>query len=318
MALSAVIVGPGRIGRQHAKWLSAAGCELVGFVCASPSHLGQRAAELADVSGQVVPGFASLPELLSAVTPDLATVCTPAEHHAAPALMLIDHGIPTLIEKPLTWSDDLAAAVAEAEAVAALTEERGVLCGVNLQYTLAAAPYFAMVGPQPTPARVSVTLESRGRGAERTPAEVWTELGPHALSLALALVPGAEVESDSVSVRTAPRTARVQCQLRAPHGLVGANIEVGQRLTGDLVRRFGVDEALVDYAGRNNDAGRYRSYLSRGGVEQESVDWVEQSLCGFVAAVQSGADESPLPVALGLANLRVQAQVARWLEAVSD
>ena len=191
-------------------------------------------------------------------------------------------------------------------------------CGVNLQYSLAAEPYLALVGPQPTPERVSVTLESRGRGAERTPAEVWMELGPHALSLALALAPGARVDLASLRVESAPRTARVQCRLDAPHGPVQATIAVGQRPEGDLVRRFGVDDALVDYAGRNNDSGRYRTYLSREGVEQESVDWVERSLCGFVAAVQSGADESPLSVALGLENLRVQVQVARWLGASGE
>ncbi len=314
MATTAAIVGPGRIGRQHAKWLAAAGCELIGFVCGSPANAAQRSAELAEVTGQTVPAYGSLPELLSAVTPDLATVCTPAEQHAAPALLLLDQGIPTLIEKPLTWAADLGVALAEAEAIAALADERGVPCGVNLQYALAAEPYASLVGPQPTPERVSVTLESRGRGAERSPAEVWMELGPHAVSLALALVPRAEVVADSLSVSTAPRTARVACRLRAPHGLVEASIEVGQRLEGDLVRRFGVDDALVDYAGRNDSRGRYRCFLSREGVEQESVDWVERSLRGFAAAVQSGASESLLPVAHGLANLRTVVQVARWLE----
>lgn len=308
--LRVALIGPGKIGAHHAKWYAAAGCELVGFATSSPDTLATRATQLAAVAGQAGRGFTDVAAMLDTLAPDLVSVCSPPALHLSHARLALARGVATLCEKPLGWGADLDAVVAEAEALCDLADARGVLFGVNLQYALAAEAYRALVGDTGAVREVAVVLESRGSGAERTPEQVWTELGPHALSLVLTLAPGATPLLATLQCRTAPRTALVEFQLAGPDGPVRAVVETGQRLDGPLVRRFGVNGRLADYAGRNNAAGRYATFLSQGGICRESVDLMEQSLTRFVAARKTGVQEAPIPARMAATNLRLQAALA--------
>lgn len=307
--LRAAVIGAGRIGRHHAKWYARAGCEVAGFVTSSAESVSRRAAELAEECGVVGPGFASVEEMLEEVQPDLVSVCTPAEWHHAPARAALERGIPTLCEKPLTWHATPSVALAQAAELCDLADRAGVPLAVNLQYTACAAMYTELVGPIGRPKRCQVTLESRGRGAERTPSEVWMELGPHALSLAFALLPGARFDPDDVVVDLAPRSATACLGLRTATGRVETIVTVAQRLEGDLVRRFGVDERLVGYSGRNNDAGVYCTYLATGDVAREFPDLMQVSIERFVAAVR-GQGDVLVGGRAGLENLVAQVSVA--------
>lgn len=309
--LRAAVIGPGRIGRHHAKWYVRSGCELVGYVVSQAASLAARAAELVAECGASPQGFTDTVELLDTARPDLVSVCTPAEAHYAHAKAALERGVSVLCEKPVTWDSDPARALDQADELCELAASHGATLAVNLQYTLAAEPYAALVGSSARPRRCEVTLESRGKGAERTPAEVWMELGPHALSLAFALVPGGVLDASSVTAETAPRTAVARFVLQSPDGPVETSVTTGQRLEGDLVRRFGVNGLLVDYAGRNNEDGVYCTYLSRAGVEREYPDLMRASIERFVAAAAGGGVVVDGRVAR--ANLAAQLQVARGL-----
>jgi len=315
--LTAALIGPGRIGRHHAKWLAACGCELVGFACSSAEHLEPRAAELAETCGQTVPGFADVEAMLTTARPALVSVCSPAEEHLEHVAAALRAGCAVLCEKPLCWDSELDAAIDQAERLAALATQVGRPLGVNLQYTLAGDDYRALVGSRAAPRRVDVILESRGRGAERTPSEVWMELGPHALSLAQALAPGAAFEDGAWRAAGAPRTVVATGRLRRDGAAIAVRLETGQVMDGALRRRFGADEEMVDYSGRNNASGVYRTVLSGAAGERESEDWLQGSLRGFVAAVTSGV-RPPIEASAALGNLRAQVTVAKLLSAEGE
>jgi len=310
--LRAAVIGAGKIGRHHAKWYDRCGCELAGWSVSSAANLDVRAADLRAECAEIGRGYADFEALLDGVRPDLVSVCTPAEHHFAATRAALSRGIPVLCEKPLVWNDDAGRAQAEAEELVQLAAQQNVLLAVNLQYSYASQAYRDWFGAGSSNT-CDVVLESRGKGAERTPREVWMELGPHALSLVLALLPEHAPAMDSVAVETAPRTAVARLVMSGPGGDVTATVRCGQRLEGDLERRFGLGEQLVDYAGRNNAAGEYCCYLSRGGDEREYPDLMRTSIERFVAAV-GGAESAVVDGRTGLQNLAVQLQVGALIQ----
>lgn len=84
----------GHLGRHHARlYASLPGCRLVGIVDADPV----RAAEIASAHGtRVFPDVATLAREV-----DLASVATPTVAHEEPATVLMEAGVPVLIEKPI-------------------------------------------------------------------------------------------------------------------------------------------------------------------------------------------------------------------------
>jgi len=311
--LRAAVIGAGKIGRHHAKWYDRCGCELAGWSVSSAAHLEARAADLRAEVAEIGQGFDSYVALLDDLAPDLVSVCTPAEHHFEAAKAALSRGIHVLCEKPLVWSDEPSRAAAEASELVALAARQGVVLAVNLQYSYAAQAYREWCGAGPA-SRCEVVLESRGKGAERRPDEVWMELGPHALSLVLALLPEHRPALDSVAVETSPRTALARFELAGASGTVAATVRCGQRLEGELERRFGLDHRLVDYAGRNNAAGEYSCYLSRGAESREYPDLMRTSLERFVTAVATGSTAGLVDGVAGTSNLAVQLQVGKSIQ----
>lgn len=306
----AAVCGLGRIGRHHAKWYRHLGCELVGFTARSAERLAAGAADLSD--GGVVPGYLEWERLLDEQRPDLVSICTPAEAHAGPAAAAIERGIAVLCEKPLVWAERPEASLREADRLVRLAAERGVLLAVNLQYAYAAEPYLDLVGVEDRPERCEVVLESRGRGTEREPAEIWMELGPHAVSLVFALLPSGRMMLDTLRVEPVPRRVEVAFDLATAAGDVAVSLSCGQRPEGELVRRFGVNGRLVELAGRANAAGVYATYLRRGDEEREYPDLMSRSLARFIDAAGGGE-----PVATdgreAVSNLGVQWVIAEAL-----
>ncbi|NUP99555.1 MAG: Gfo/Idh/MocA family oxidoreductase [Armatimonadetes bacterium] len=307
-ALRAAVIGAGKIGRHHAKWYHRAGCTLVGYAVSSPESVATRATEMQVECPEVGVGYTDIGALLDEQRPDLVSVCTPAEHHYAAARLALERGVAVLCEKPLVWSVDPATARREAADLVALSEASSTPLAVNLQYTYAADSYRELVAPAAAPRRCEVVLESRGKGAERTPAEVWMELGPHALSLAFGLLPGYELDLASVTVETAPRTALAGFALDGPESRVQASVRCGQVMEGDLTRCFGLDGQLVDYAGRNNAAGDFCTYLKFAGLEHEYADLMRSSIERFVAALR-GESRRFVDGRAGLRNLEAQLAV---------
>lgn len=114
--LRAGLVGFGQMGRNHARVLqSLPGIELVGI--ADPVAVGSPALPGVPFVGDVAD--------LTALGIDMAVVSVPTVDHEAIATHLAEHGVHTLVEKPVT-PDVLAA-----ERLAAAFEAAGVICCVG-------------------------------------------------------------------------------------------------------------------------------------------------------------------------------------------
>jgi predicted dehydrogenase len=108
-ALGVGVVGLGFMGRRHARFISRLeGARLAG-VCDLDAALANEVA--AACGGRVYADAASL-----AGAPDVAAVivCTPEDHHVAPALAALTAGKPLLVEKPVAHSLDAARSIVAA------------------------------------------------------------------------------------------------------------------------------------------------------------------------------------------------------------
>ncbi len=104
------VVGAGDIGRRHMQAIRAAGsttlAAVVDPVLISPNH--------------DAPHFADIRSMLNDVVPDGIIIAAPNDQHVALAEVCIEHGIPTLVEKPISNS------IRSAYGLADLSEERNV------------------------------------------------------------------------------------------------------------------------------------------------------------------------------------------------
>jgi predicted dehydrogenase len=108
------VAGAGLIGRRHIEVIQqSTGAVLCGMVDPAPAS--------AELAGRLdVPLFASLGELLDKAKPDAVIVATPNTMHVPNGLECIAHGVPALVEKPISDS------VAEAERLVAASDSAKV------------------------------------------------------------------------------------------------------------------------------------------------------------------------------------------------
>jgi predicted dehydrogenase len=112
------VVGVGSLGQHHARIYSQLdGAELAGIFDVDQA----RAKEIASTHG--TRAFASLDELASSV--EAASLVVPTDKHHEIGTQLIDRGLHLLIEKPI------AATTAEAEALVAQAQKKGVILQVG-------------------------------------------------------------------------------------------------------------------------------------------------------------------------------------------
>lgn len=116
--LRAAVVGTGHLGRHHARNLgSIEGVELVGIVDPDEKR-GRAAAEMGKTAWFA--GAGALPSDL-----DLVSIAAPTPLHFAIASDFLSRGVACLVEKPMCATLD------EADRLAALADEHGVLCQVG-------------------------------------------------------------------------------------------------------------------------------------------------------------------------------------------
>lgn len=315
-ALRAAVIGASGIGKHHAKWFNALGCEVVGFAGTSPQSVAATAEVLRDLFGFSGRGYVGVEALLEAERPDLVAICSPPALHPQHFLSAVDAGCQILCEKPLVYDPRTAdeTLLHQADQMVVAADSAGLVAAINTQYVAAAEPYWELcstAGAGVSPAsfqRFYMRMDSRGGKAGASGAKIWIDLASHPLSLLMRLagqgqiVPGSEDCVQEAS-RVTARFAYAVGDRR-----IDAHIEVCNVPQGALVRRFGVDDVLVDYEGRNDEQGVYAAYLRLGDRELKTTDFVQTSISRFVQAVR-GTGEPLASVADGRDNLRMQLQL---------
>lgn len=120
-----VIIGVGSIGERHLRCFKATGRAEVGFVETNPTLRAAIAERYAIPPTNV---FDSLDAAIAGGSFTASLVATPAQLHVPMATRLVEAGLHTLIEKPLSTSFD------GLPKLRALVRERGVTAGVAYTY----------------------------------------------------------------------------------------------------------------------------------------------------------------------------------------
>lgn len=310
------IVGAGRIGRQHAKWLRMLGCELAGFLGSTPESVANTEAALESMLGVRVPGYTDFARLVAETRPHAVTVCSPHHWHCQHVLDSIEAGLPTFCEKPLAWDErkTYAEILADGRRMVDAARANGILLAMNAQYVAGMRPYLEWYeserGPLERPQRYEAVMQSRGRGGGAEFEEIWIDLGAHPLSLIVKWNPDVRLVPGSVHcvLRRKEVIAHFQCLSAVTGNVCDCHIRLGNVPEGALQRRFGVNGFLVDYEGRNDANGVFRAYLSHDGVEREYTDLLHSSIDHFIRAVR-GEAEPLISAEEAYRNLELQVQV---------
>lgn len=219
--MKAAVIGVGHLGKHHARILaSLPGVSLAGVVDINKD----RAAEIAREYNTTA--FADPREIAGL---ELAVIATPTESHAAIAAPLIDAGVHTLIEKPVTQT------LHEADTLIAAAKDKGVVLAVGHSErfnpaVVAARPYVN----DPRFIEVHRLGTQLGRSLD---IDVVLDLMIHDLDLILSMVPSEveSVEAVGVPVLT-PKVDIANARVRFKNGCI-ANL-TASRISKDQIRKI--------------------------------------------------------------------------------
>lgn len=280
--MRAVVVGVGHLGKHHARILaSLPGVTLAGVVDTDMARASQIAAE------RGTKAYAAVSDVPGKI--DVAVVAVPTESHARIAQGLLEGGVHTLVEKPITQT------VAEAEALIAAAKSRGVVLAVGHSErfnpaVLAARPHIK----DPRFIEVHRLGQMPGRSLD---IDVVLDLMIHDLDLILSLVPSEVegVEAVGVPVLT-PRIDIANARLRFANGCI-ANL-TASRISREPVRkiRFFQQDAYVsiDTAAREVEMWRLvpqpagAPTIGGGKLEVAGDEALKGELEDFLGAVRDG------------------------------
>jgi predicted dehydrogenase len=219
--VKAAVIGVGHLGKHHARILaSLPGVSLAGVVDLNRDRAAQIASQYNTQSFATAQDIGAL---------DLAVIAVPTESHAAIALPLIESGVHTLVEKPVTQT------VTEADALIAAAKRAGVVLAVG--HSERFNPAVAAARPYITDPRF-IEVHRLGTAPERSlDIDVVLDLMIHDLDLILSVVPGEieSVEAVGVPVLT-PRVDIANARLRFTNGCI-ANL-TASRISREAVRKI--------------------------------------------------------------------------------
>ena len=280
--MRAVVIGVGHLGKHHARILaSLPGVTLAGVVDTDAERASQVAAERGTTA------YADVREVPGKI--DLAVVSVPTESHASIAMGLIESGIHTLVEKPVTQT------LTEADALIAAAKARGVVLAVG--HSERFNPAVAAARPHlkdPRFIEVHRLGQLPGRSLD---IDVVLDLMIHDIDLILSLVPSevAGVEAVGVPVLT-PRIDIANARVRFANGCI-ANL-TASRISREPVRkiRFFQQDAYIsiDTAAREVEMWRLMPQptgppkIGGGKLEVAGDEALKGELEDFLSAVRDG------------------------------
>lgn len=315
-AIKAAVIGASGIGKHHAKWLAKLGCDVCAIVGSSAETAQAAADGLREMFGFSGAAYSDIGHMLEEQKPDLVNICTPPALHHTHVLKAAPHVRHVLCEKPLTWDEDkpLDQLLEEAQEITTACTGNGRIAAVNLQYAAAPAAYRALCSrlgiDTGAPQRFFMHMDSKPESNKYE--IIWRELAPHCLSVMVAFCGPGTLATDSISLEISYQQCRA-CFIYQP--VQGAAVEceiiTGNVPEGPLTRRFGINDYLADYTGRNNADGVFATYLSMQGDEAESDDFMYLSMAGLVAAVRGETGRPLVTMTEGLDNQRMQIEILK-------
>lgn len=330
--MKVAVIGASGIGKHHAKWFHLEGCEVVAFAGSSKPTVERTAQSLKDLFGFQGRGYVDPNRMIEETEPDIVAVASPPDLHFEHALAVLNAGVHLYCEKPLVWDEGKTESALQSEArqICETAEASLRTFGINTQYVAALPDYLAVCGfpaeVRPYPDSFYMKMESKGgntSNASRRAAggeiygrhhkDLWIDLASHPISLLMKWCPQGRVEESSVHFRLQETQCRCRFDFVSPTGTkTKVEIELGNLREGTPARRFGVDGHLVDYEGRNDANGVYRTYLKYGNHEITSEDFMRKTVRAYLQSIEDSSCSPLVTGAEGVRNLEIQLQLLRF------
>lgn len=314
--LKVAIIGASGIGKNHAGWFKGHGCDVCAFLGSTPQSVAHTQELLQQLIGFSGRGYHDLDALLQTERPSITCISTPPPFHYEQVMKSLAAGAHVLCEKPLVYDVSLlnSELIVQGQTLVREAAKRKRLLGTQMQYGVAVDKVLELAGVAPSEVReFSMEMETKNLRHGRDYEKIWIDLSPHPLSVLQKMAPDMAMDEDSIvcEVGQFETTARFNMhQTQKPNRKpIAAGVTV--RFNPDSpvpLRRFTINGCHVDYVGRKNEAGAFRTYLTANGSTLELPDFVDLLVGNFVDACHK---QKPLRVtgADGAQNVEWQLKI---------
>ncbi len=314
--LRVAILGASGIGKDHARWMTKNGGEVVAFLGTSEDSIERTRAHLAGSIGFAGEGYSDLGELLAKVQPQAAVIASPSPFHYAQAMQCLEAGVHVLCEKPLVYSPGRSKRenMDGAKELLRAAAKRELVLATQLQYGAATPIVCRLAGVSPLEVGdFAMEIETLNVKSPRDPKELWIELASHPLSVAQYLAgEGAQILKDSVQMSASQTGVTTEIFAR-----FGVQCEGGRLLMCRAIvrwfdkivdnrpprRRFSFNGRVVQYAGVKGEGNSYiAQYVAPDGYISHYPDPVDYLVGNFVRTCWK-EDDLILSAEQGVQNL---------------
>ena len=291
-SLRVAIIGASGIGQHHARWYHLAGCTVVSFAGTSAESCARTSERLREYFGFDGRAYVDVAEMLKTEEPEIVAVTSPYRMHYEHVIQALDAGAHVVCEKPMYWDEerDLDDILVRSREMADKAEATGRLLGVSAQYPAVVPSYKAFYeqirGPLGPVEKISMEMEVKGRKGPKRFEEIWIDVGPHPLSLVAGFLPEGRIDFGSARCRIEERSNEAGFQYVGNGSSCEVEINLRDIDEGSPIRRFGVNDFLVDWGGYADDDGVYRALLKHGGEEYHCNDFLHIFIEEFAKAAR--------------------------------
>ena len=310
--LTCAVIGASGIGKQHAKWYHMEGCRVAAFVGRTAESVAKTTETLKALFPFAGRGYCDVQEMLAKERPDIVSVCSPPDCHKEHVVAALGAGAHVFCEKPMVWRKGAGSAsmLDDADQMVKAAAEARRLLGLNTQYVAILPDYLNIYQKALGALRqinwIFMRMESKGAGGMKEHEDIWIDLASHPISLVLKWVPDGRLDEASARCVISRKDSVAQFDwVRPDGGRCSVRAELGNIREGTPVRRLGVNGLIVDYAGRNDTDGVFKTFLTVGNDVLKLDDLMRLAVRQFVQAVRTGG--APLVTAEeGRRNLEIQ------------
>jgi len=293
--LKCAVIGASGIGKQHAKWYHLEGCQVAAFVGRTPESVSKTTRTLKTLFPFEGRGYCDVQEMLKKERPDIVSVCSPPECHKEHVIAALAGGAHVFCEKPMAWRKgaDSASMLDDADQMIKAAASARRMLGLNTQYAAILPDYLNIYQKALGALRqinwIFMRMESKGAGGLKEYNDIWIDLASHPISLVLKWVPDGRLDETSARCVISRKDSVAQFDwVRPDGGRCSVRGELGNIREGTPVRRFGVNGLIVDYAGRNDTDGVFKTFLTVGNDVLKLDDLMRLAVRQYVQAVRTG------------------------------
>ncbi|MBS10116.1 MAG: hypothetical protein CME19_00755 [Gemmatimonadetes bacterium] len=318
------VIGASGIGQHHARWHALSGNNVVAFVGTSDASVARTRTRLTEYFGFSGTGYTSVSEMLDQARPEVVVVSSPYSAHKSHALEALSAGAHLLCEKPLVWDEhhSLNRILNDGRDVVKAVKSYGHLFCMTAQYPACLPMYRTLYervrGSFDAVESIHMEMEVRRRGDRKLYEANWIDVASHPLSLVIALFGQGRIVPDTAHCTVEEAECKASFAYEGELGSGHTSFTIRDIVDGAPMRRFGVNDFLVDWDGFADEDGIYRASLSHGDQTVSGDDFLHTLIQSFSASVAEGRTDVAAGPDAALLNLEMQVELLRLARTGAD